>query len=259
MAEAKSHFTDGEAYERQMGRWSRVAGEAFLDWLSLPEGLRWLDVGCGTGSFTDLVFDRYAPGAVSAVDPAEDQIAYARGRPWGSRVDFRVGTAETLPFSDNEFDVAVMALVITYLSDSGKAIAEMKRVVGPGGTVATYWWNRPGHPHEPLFGALEAMDVEPSRSGGQRDRLDILGDLFEASGLDGIASHMIEIQPTFNDFDDYWASQTLLANRYVRAIRKMSKTDVDRLKASLRERLADEDGRIVYTARAVAIKGQVPE
>ena len=50
------------------------------------------------------------------------------------------------------------------------------------------------------------------------------------SGLDGIASRTIEIQPTFKDFDDYWASQTLLANRFVRAIRSMSKTDVERLK-----------------------------
>ncbi len=47
MAQAESYFTDGEAYELTMGRWSRVAGEEFLDWLSLTNGLRWLDVGCG--------------------------------------------------------------------------------------------------------------------------------------------------------------------------------------------------------------------
>ena len=41
-------FTDGEAYERMMGRWSRLVSETFLAWLDLPKGLRWLDVGCGT-------------------------------------------------------------------------------------------------------------------------------------------------------------------------------------------------------------------
>ena len=46
MAEAEGFFSDGEACELTMGRWSRVAGEQFLDWLSPPNGLRWLDVVC---------------------------------------------------------------------------------------------------------------------------------------------------------------------------------------------------------------------
>jgi hypothetical protein len=54
-----SLFTDGQSYERLMGRWSRAAGAAFLDWLSLPKGLNWLDVGCGTGAFTELVISSF--------------------------------------------------------------------------------------------------------------------------------------------------------------------------------------------------------
>jgi ubiquinone/menaquinone biosynthesis C-methylase UbiE len=64
MAEATSVFTDAQAYERLMGRWSRAAGEVFLDWLALPKGLKWLDVGCGTGAFTELVIDRCAPSNI---------------------------------------------------------------------------------------------------------------------------------------------------------------------------------------------------
>ena len=261
MAEAKSHFTDGEAYERQMGPWSRAAGEVFLDWLSLPDGLRWLDVGCGTGSFTELVLDRSAPSAVSAVDPAKDQIAYARGRPWSSRVEFRLGAAETLPFRDGEFDVAVMALVITHLSEPGKAIAEMKRVVGPGGTIAAYVWDRPGHPQEPLIDALDTLGLERGRSRGhQNSEIDMLTDLLGASILDEIASRPIEIEVTFKDFSDYWTSQTQLANRFVRAVWAMSANQLEQLKASLQEELStDGDDRIAYIARAVAVKGQVPE
>lgn len=261
MPEARSHYTDGEAYERQMGRWSRVAGEVFLDWLSLPKGLRWLDVGCGTGPFTGLILDRSAPSAVSAVDPAEDQIAYARERPWGSQVDFRQSAAEALPFADDEFDVAVMALVVTHLSDRGKGIAEMKRVVGPGGTIAAYVWDRPGHPQEPLRDALDAMGLERGRSRGhQGSEIDMLTDLFDASNLDGIASRSIEIQVSFEDFDDYWASQTQWANRPVRAVRAMPENQVKQLKASLREQLSTGgDDRIVYMARASAVKGRVPE
>lgn len=129
MSDARNVFTDGEAYERVMGRWSRVVGDIFLDWLSLQQGLRWLDVGCGTGSFTESVLHHSVPSAISAIDPAEDQIAYAKGRPLASRVDYRVGDAQNLPFNEGEFDVATMALAITFVPDRAKAVAEMKRVV----------------------------------------------------------------------------------------------------------------------------------
>lgn len=78
MSDDEKLFTDGKAYERRMGRWSRIVGEAFLDWLAVPKGLRWLDVGCGNGAFTEVLIARCAPTAVSAIDPSEGQLSYAR-------------------------------------------------------------------------------------------------------------------------------------------------------------------------------------
>src|SRR5690242_12070492 len=104
-------FTDGKAYERMMGRWSRLVGETFLAWLDLPRGLRWLDVGCGNGAFTEEIIARCAPASVMAIDPSEDQLAYARTRARAEMADFRVGDARKLAFDDSSFDVAVMALV----------------------------------------------------------------------------------------------------------------------------------------------------
>ena len=263
MAEAENYFTDGEAYELVMGRWSRIAGAIFLDWLSLPNGLRWLDVGCGTGAFTELVLARSAPSAISAVDPAEEQIAYARGRAGASRVDYRLGDALSLPFGDDEFDVAVMALVIGYIPDRAKALAEMKRVVRRGGTVATYVWDRAngGHPQQPLIDAMKELGIELSRMPGDQDRpIGALINLFDASGLENATGRSIEIQRTFKDFDEFWTAQNAYANRYVQAIRNMSETDLERFKASLRERLpTDAAGRIAYMARANTVKGRVPE
>ena len=74
-------FTDGEVYERMMGRWSRLAGETFLAWLDLSKGLRWLDVGCGNGAFTEEIVARCAPATVMAIDPSDQQLAFARIRP----------------------------------------------------------------------------------------------------------------------------------------------------------------------------------
>ena len=132
-----------------------------------------------------------------------------------SRVDYRVGDAQNLPFNEGEFDVAAMALAITFVPDRAKAVAEMKRVVRQGGTVATYMWDLPGRAttQQPMIDALEGMGVELRRPPAHQDsRIDVLSGLFDAGGLKDVASRSIEIQATFKDFDEYWASQTGLTN-----------------------------------------------
>jgi ubiquinone/menaquinone biosynthesis C-methylase UbiE len=152
----RKFFTDGAAYERLMGRWSRLAGAVFLDWLQVPKGGRWLDVGCGNGAFTEVVIGKAAPALVQGIDPSEAQIAYARDRTLAKSASFQVGSAEKVPFADRSFDAVVMALVITFVSDPVKAVSEMARVARPGGTVATYMWDITGggFPLEPMRKAL---------------------------------------------------------------------------------------------------------
>src|SRR5216684_2398081 len=108
MTEPQIRFDDGAAYERMMGKWSRLAGEIFLDWLAPPAGLRWIDVGCGNGAFTELVVERCAPAEVHGIDPSEGQLAFARARGAARVAEFRQGDAIALPFPDNSFDLAVM-------------------------------------------------------------------------------------------------------------------------------------------------------
>jgi SAM-dependent methyltransferase len=164
-----------------------------------------------------------------------------------------------LPFADREFDVAAMALVISFVPDAAKAVAEMKRVVKPQGTVAAYMWDAVGggFVQRPLVEALGAMGIDvPPATGRKNSRIDEMRGLFERAGLDQVATRTIEIDVSYPNFDDYWSAQTGLANPVVQAIREMSEPDVARLQAYLRERLpTDHGGRIAYPARANAVKG----
>ncbi len=261
MTDAAGIFTDGEAYERSTGQWSRAVGDIFLDWLSLPGNLRWLDVGCGTGVLMELILQRCAPRTISAIDPSTDQIEYAKSRLWAESIDCQVADAKDLPFDDNSFDAAVMALVIAFVGDQQRAIKEMRRVVQPGGTIATYIWDIPGGGHfqQPIREAIKSMGVDvPPNKTDDSTRSEALVDLFQSVGLDGVYGHTIEIQLEFPNFEDYWDSQTGISNATVLHIRAMSDADVERLKALLRTSLpADTFGRISYPARCNAVRGLV--
>src|SRR3954464_2579321 len=99
-------FDDGAAYERYMGVWSQLAGETFLEWLAPVPGLRWLDVGCGNGAFTEMLVDRCAPASADGVDPSEGQLAFARTRPASRVAPFRPGAAHAPPLADHTFAAA---------------------------------------------------------------------------------------------------------------------------------------------------------
>jgi ubiquinone/menaquinone biosynthesis C-methylase UbiE len=261
MSEGEKFFTDGEAYERRMGRWSRVVGEVFLDWLDVPKGLRWIDVGCGNGAFTEVLIARCAPSSVSAVDPSEGQLSYARKRPAAKLAEYRVGDAQALPYPDRSFDAATMALAISFVPDPIKAAAEMARVVRPGGCVATYMWDLPGGgiPIQPMFRALKSLGIAVSVPGTEVSRRDDMQAVWEKAGLQSIDTRVIRIPVVYSDFNDFWQSYSVPEGPNGMAIRKMSPSQIEQLKATLREQLpTSPDGRIAYEAFANAVMGRVP-
>jgi ubiquinone/menaquinone biosynthesis C-methylase UbiE len=255
-------FTDGEAYERLMGRWSRLAGEGFLDWLDVPKNLRWLDIGCGNGAFTQELIGRCAPATVIAIDPSTDQLAHARTRRGVKTAEFRVGDAQKLPFANHSFDVAVMALVISFLPDPAQAVGEMGRVVRPGGWVATYMWDIPGGgaPTDPIYVAMESMGMTSVRPANPVvSRREAMQDLWEKAALESIETQAIRIPVAYSDFDDFWDSNTVLIGPQGKLIAGMSASEREQLRTDLRNRLpTTSDGRIVYESFANAVKGRVP-
>ena len=103
-----------------------------------------------------------------------------------------------------------MALAINFVPDGAKAVAEMKRVVRAGGAVATYIWDMTGKgfTQQPLLDGLEDMGIEPPQFRPEITRRDVLNELFSTAGLDDVSVRSIDIQLTFEDFEDFWASNT---------------------------------------------------
>lgn len=257
---AEIRFDDGAAYERMMGVWSRIAGDVFLDWLDPRPGLTWLDIGCGNGAFSELIVTRTSPAAVHGIDPSEGQLAFARTRPHADKMHFRQGGALDLPYDDNAFDAATMALVLFFVPEPTKGVAEMARVVKPGGTVSAYVWDMPGggFPHEPVFAELRAMGRTPM--GPPRpeasDRA-VMQALWRNAGLEDVEVRVIEVERSYADFDDFWES--IRQSPSIKAsTANMLPAEIDELKAGVRKRLpAGADGRVTLTAWANAVKGRV--
>ena len=254
-------FTDGASYERYMGRWSQLAGKSFLAWLAPKPGLRWLDVGCGNGASTEMLVERCAPASVHGIDPSEAQLVYARTRPASRMAQFRQGDAMTLPYSDDSFDAAVMALVIFFVPDPAIGVAEMVRVVCPGGIIAAYAWDMAGggFPYATLQAEMRAMGVAvPVPPSANASRIEVMQDLWADAGLDAVETREISVQRTFADFDDYWAA--ILGGPSVGPqLAAMSAEQIALLKGRMRPHLpADAAGRITYSARANAVKGELP-
>ncbi|HEY9025658.1 MAG TPA: class I SAM-dependent methyltransferase, partial [Burkholderiaceae bacterium] len=256
MADDQIRFDDGAAYEDFMGRWSLLAGNAFLDWLAPARGLRWLDVGCGNGAFTELLVERSAPRQVDGIDPSEEQIAFARKRFAGlDGVGLRVGSAMALPYEDGAFDAVASALVIFFVPDAPKAVLEMARVIHPGGGVCAYAWDLlgGGFPYAALQDEMSALGMDPPLPPHpEAATLESLRRMWTDAGLVDVETTQVTVQRRFADFDTWWAT----ARKGPVFAPRLSGTaggNADVLKVRLRQRLpAAADGSITCSGRATA-------
>jgi SAM-dependent methyltransferase len=261
MADNTTVFNDADDYERFMGRWSRAIGEKFLTWLDAPTNVRWLDVGCGTGAFSELIGKRCAPQSIAGIDPSPEQIVYARQHFPDYR--FEVSGAEKTPFADSQYDVVASALVIHFIPDRAKAFAEMKRVLRVGGLVGGYTWKREGlkefAAYAPMIDGIAAIGeapphsvpVEESSVAGMRASLD-------AAGYADADATEITVSQTYANFDEYWKAQTVSFSRSGKAVLALDEAKRGKLRDLLRATLPAADGTITYPCTAIAGKARKP-
>jgi SAM-dependent methyltransferase len=264
MTDARSHgvWADGAAYENYVGRWSRLVADDFLRWIDVPPGKAWLDVGCGTGVLTRKILERSAPARVLGIDSSERFASYATAHIAHAHAEFRVGDARALPVADKAFDSLVSGLVLNFVSDPKKAVAEMRRATQTGGRVAVYVWDYSGEMQlmRKFWDAAAALDPAAEKlDEGLRFpicRPEALRALFADAGFGAIDTVAIDVPTIFRDFDDYWSpflGGQGPAPAYCMSLPEPARIALrDRLKATLD---AEPDGKIRLIARAFAVKG----
>ena len=199
-----------------------------------PAGSTWDAV---LALFRELIAQMCSPESIVAIDLAEDRIKYARRLPIGQRADFRVADALSLPFLDHSFDIVASALVINFISDRTRGLTEMRRVARPGGVVTGYVMDFANGRATgwPLTHGMRALGLEPPAIPGAEDSgIEALRFLFEQAELQSIEARTIEVVSTFQNFDDYWASQTPSFSPFSRLIASLLETDRVRLREKFR-------------------------
>jgi SAM-dependent methyltransferase len=198
-----------DAYDRYMGRYSRLLSAQLADVAEIRAGQRALDVGCGPGALVGELVARLGPSAVVAVDPSESFVEAARHRYPGAEV--RVASAEGLPFPERSFDAALAQLVVHFMTDPVAGLAEMARVTRPGGVVAACVWDYAGGrgPLGPFWEAaheLDPMVVDESALAGARDGH--LVELLTRAGLHSVEQGELTVNLAHPSFDAWWAPFT---------------------------------------------------
>jgi SAM-dependent methyltransferase len=262
MDKPREVWASGAGYEPFIGRWSRLVAREFLAWLDVPPGSGWLDVGCGTGALSQAILQQAAPSQVTGVDASPAYVAFARESVADARARFLVGDAQALPVETAAYDVAVAGLVLNFVPDPGRAVAEMARATVADGLVAAYVWDYADGMRllRHFWDAALALDpAARAHDEGRRFPLcrpAALADLFSSARLAEVAGRAIEVSTPFRDFDDYWLpflDGQGPAPGYAMAL------DEDH-RAALRERLRaslpiGSDGSTHLTARAWAVRG----
>ncbi|HET9416416.1 MAG TPA: methyltransferase domain-containing protein [Candidatus Limnocylindria bacterium] len=249
-----SFFVAADAYDRFMGRYSRLLSPQMADLAGITGGQRALDVGCGPGALTTELVKRLGADAVAAVDPSEPFVAAARERHPG--VDVRHASAERLPFGDGTFDATLAQLVVHFMPDPVAGLSEMRRVTRPGGVVAACVWDHAGG-KGPLGTFWQAArDLDP----GVHDEGDLpgareghLAQLFTDAGLSDVQSSAVVAELEHASFEEWWEPYTAgvgPAGAYVAAL------DAER-QAALRDRCRAllPDGPFTMTSVAWAARG----
>ncbi|CAN7382576.1 MULTISPECIES: class I SAM-dependent methyltransferase [Ensifer] len=255
-------------YEQLMGRWSKQLAPLFINFSGLADGERILDVGCGTGSLTFALPHAADLREITAIDFSPVFVEAAIKANTDPRIRIQQADACALPFADDYFDRALALLVLHFVPEAEKAVAEMRRVVRPGGVVAAVVWDH--------FGGLPGMRMVLDTAAMLDENADQVrarycfqpmmrpGEMiqsFAAHGLVDIEQTSLMIRMDYQSFADFW--QPISAGegplgKYVSALEPAQRVKIDAAVKAAYE-AGQPDGPRSFAAVAWACRGIVPE
>ena len=264
-AEAKM-FAASAGYERFMGRWSRQLAPAFIAFAGVKNGDRVLDLGTGTGSLAATMEATFPDTQTVGVDPSEGFISYARKNAKTAHSQFELGDAQALKFNDASFDKTLSLLVMNFIPDHQKAVAEMRRVTRPEGIVSACVWDYERGMQMLRFFWDEAVAFDPAIEPKDERHMKLshqgqLSNLWKQSGLLNVKEEPITIDQAFSSFNDYWEPFTKGAGPGGAYVISLSQDRREQLEGHIRKRLlgSHDDGPFILTATAWCVRGEVPK
>ena len=255
---------DGDGYELTMGRWSRRLAEHFIDFTGVADGEKVLDVGCGTGSLSFALAARAPKSSFTGIDFSQAYIAYAKVKNVEARLAFETGDACAMPYADKSFDRVLSLLVLHYVREPNKAIAEMRRVARPGATVAATVWDARGGlvGNRIFFDTAAALDpaAEKHRARYYTHPMTRPGELAGAwrdAGFNDVREGYLTIRMEFKDFADYWTPVTGKDGPLAAYVNSQAADTRERFKTALNAAYCggEADGPRSFAASAWAVRG----
>jgi ubiquinone/menaquinone biosynthesis C-methylase UbiE len=253
-----------EVYDRFVGRYSPRLAEAMCEAAGIRPGQRALDVGCGSGALTSALAVVLRAENVAAIDPSEPFAEAARVRVPGARIV--VGSAEALPFGDDEFDVTLSQLVVNFLTDPEQGLREMSRVTRGGGVVVGCVWDYGGEMTMLRIFWEAAAALDPERAEPLMEayamrfaRPDELAALWRSAGLERVEVDPIRAEASYEDFDDLWSPFPTGVGPAGAYTVGLGNEQQSTLRREFSRRLGDPAGPFTLSAQAWCAVGHVPE
>jgi SAM-dependent methyltransferase len=253
----------GDPYDHHVGRYSPELAAALIAVAGVEPGQRALDVGCGTGALARALAALLGANSVAAIDPAEASVRKCKQRVPGA--DVRVARAEELPFGDGEFDTALAQLVVPWMRDPREGVAEMHRVVRPGGVVAACTWDFASGMTmlRTFWDAAVAVDRHRATQAGALDRTRLcdpgeLRALWARVGLLAIDAGELVVGADYADFDDFWWPFPAGVGGSGTYCASLDEAGREALREEVRRRLGSPTGPFRLTARAWYVRGRRP-
>lgn len=259
--------SDGNAYERVMGRWSRRLVDPFLDFVGTADDEEVLDLGCGTGCLAFALTARSQPRRVHGIDFAAPYIEHVRRINRDSRISFEVGDACDLKLPDRSFDRVLSLLMLHFVPNAAAAIAHMRRVARPGAVVGAAVWDARGGfvANRMFFDTAAALDPQANERRARNytrpmTRPGELGSAWRAAGLVEVVETLLAIRMEFAAFADYWAPYEGREGPQAEYVATLGPAERDGLREAVRRAYLDgeADGPRSYAALAWAVKGRAP-